>query len=440
MVSDHSIFQAQILCQVVQGTHPECSIIMHFQEQEAECQEIIRSENQSTEAPGPPRWKGCLTEWDGVSCWEAAVIGQSRTMPCPEILQMFKKSKGLIQRNCTEAGWSSPSPPYYKACELDGTNKDTETKKGYFVTVKVLYTCGYSASLAALLLAIGIFSGFRKLHCTRNSIHIHFFTSFILRGAAVFIKDSVLFADESIDHCTMSTVNCKTAIVFFQYSVLANFYWLLVEGMYLQTLLLLTFTSDKRYFWWYILIGWGVPLLTVSVWIITRLQYDNKGCWDDYASLYWWVIKGPILFAIFVNFLIFLNVIRMLVQKIRSPDIGKNYKQQYMRLTKSTLLLIPLFGVHYVVFALFPEHIGVEARLYFELVLGSYQGFLVALLYCFLNGEVQAEIKRNWGKWQSSMESNVFNLESKESENLTLKGLSLGYCSFHRKLLPCTKK
>lgn len=52
-------------------------------------------------------------------------------------------------------------------------------------------------------------------------------------------------------------MNCKAAITFFQYSVLANFYWLLVEGMYLQTLLLLTFTSDKRYICWYILIGWG---------------------------------------------------------------------------------------------------------------------------------------------------------------------------------------
>lgn len=45
----------------------------------------------------------------------------------------------------------------------------------------------------------------------------------------------------------------------------------------------------------------------------------------------------------------------------------------HRRLTKSTLLLIPLFGVHYVVFALFPKHVGVDARLYFELVLGSYQ-------------------------------------------------------------------
>ncbi|XP_064492780.1 vasoactive intestinal polypeptide receptor 1-like isoform X3 [Pseudopipra pipra] len=347
-------------------------LVLPLLQQEEECLEIIRSESQ---APGTPGQEGCRTEWDGLSCWSAAPIGQSRAIACPDILHVFKKSKVLIQRNCTELGWSSPSPPYHSACELEalGSNNDTEAKKGYFVTMKVLYTCGYSTSLAALFLAIGIFSCFRKLHCTRNSIHIHFFTSFVLRGTAVFIKDRVLFSDESIDHCTMSTVNCKAAIAFFQYSVLANFYWLLVEGLYLQTLLLLTFTSDRRYIWWYILVGWGVPMVTVAVWVVTRLQYDNHGCWDDYTSLYWWVIKAPILLAIFVNFLIFLNVTRMLAQKIRSPDISKNYKQQYMRLTKSTLLLIPLFGVHYVVFALFPEHVGVGARLYFELVLGSYQ-------------------------------------------------------------------
>ncbi|NWI00436.1 VIPR1 protein, partial [Tichodroma muraria] len=396
----------------VRGTHPDCSVILHFQKREAECLERIQSESQAPVLPGR---EGCPTEWDGVSCWPALPLGQSRDVACPDILNIFKKSKGLIQRNCTERGWSLPSPPYHSACQLEtlGSN-DTEAKARHFVTMKVLYTCGYSTSLAALLLAIGIFSCFRKLHCTRNSIHIHFFTSFILRGTAVFIKDRILFSDESINHCTMSTVTCKAAIAFFQYSVLANFYWLLVEGLYLQTLLLLTFTCDRSYTWGYILIGWGVPTVTVGVWVLTRLRYDDHGCWDDYSSLYWWVIKAPILLAIFVNFLIFLNVTRMLAQKIRCPDLSKTHKQQYMRLTKSTLLLIPLFGVHYVVFALFPEHVGVDARLYFELVLGSYQGFLVALLYCFLNGEVQAEIRRNWGKWQRSMESNIFNLATQD--------------------------
>ncbi|NWI54967.1 VIPR1 protein, partial [Calyptomena viridis] len=406
-----------LLCALpkVPATHPDCSVVLYFQKQEAECLEIIRSESQTAATPEASGKEGCRTEWDGVSCWSAVPVGQSRAVACPDILHVFKKSKVLIQRNCTELGWSFPSPAYHNACELEalGSNNDTEVKARYFVTMKVLYTCGYSTSLAALFLAIGIFSCFRKLHCTRNSIHIHFFTSFVLRGTAVFIKDTVLFSDESIDHCTMSTVNCKAAIAFFQYSVLANFYWLLVEGLYLQTLLLLTFTSDRRYIWWYILIGWGEPGLQGCKWVAEPLFLSHR-CWDDYTSLYWWVIKAPILLAIFVNFLIFLNVTRMLAQKIRSPDISKNYKQQYMRLTKSTLLLIPLFGVHYVVFALFPEHVGVDARLYFELVLGSYQGFLVALLYCFLNGEVQAEIKRNWGKWQSSMESNVFNLATQD--------------------------
>lgn len=46
----------------------------------------------------------------------------------------------------------------------------------------------------------------RKLHCTRNYIHVHLFISFILRAASVFIKDLTLFDSEELDHCTKGSV------------------------------------------------------------------------------------------------------------------------------------------------------------------------------------------------------------------------------------------
>ncbi|XP_046732141.1 pituitary adenylate cyclase-activating polypeptide type I receptor-like [Silurus meridionalis] len=183
-------------------------------------------------------------------------------------------------------------------------------------------------------------------------------------------------------------VTCKSAVAFFQFSILANYFWLLVEGMYLQTLLVLTFVLQRKYFWWYIRTGWGVPSVVLVVWVLTRNFYDNSGCWDDTDNIgMWWIIKGPITASLFANIIIFLNVIRILVEKLKSAGVGGNDTGHFMRLAKSTLFLIPLFGMHYTVFAFLPENTGETARLYIELGLGSFQGFVVALLYCFLNGE-----------------------------------------------------
>lgn len=45
----------------------------------------------------------------------------------------------------------------------------------------------------------------------------------------------------------------------------------------------------------------------------------------------------------------------------------------FRRLAKSMLLLIPLFGINFIVFAFIPEQVKTELRLIFDLILGSFQ-------------------------------------------------------------------
>ncbi|KAG1972759.1 pituitary adenylate cyclase-activating polypeptide type I receptor [Pimephales promelas] len=267
---------------------------------------------------------GCHTNWDGIWCWNRAEVGQVVNVSCSEVSQLFATNQGFIFRNCTNNGWMEIYPSYKNACEIV-EDVESETETTYYSTFRQVYTVGYATSLISLISAIFVFTAFRKFHCTRNYIHINLFASFILRASAIFIKDAVLFADENLDHCSMSSTSCKAAVAFFQFSILANYFWLLVEGMYLQTLLALTFVSQKKYFWWYIIIGWGLPTLILIIWVLARNFFDNRGCWDDTdVAYFWWIIKGPITGSLLINFFIFINVIRILVQKLKSRGMGGN--------------------------------------------------------------------------------------------------------------------
>ncbi|XP_038611904.1 vasoactive intestinal polypeptide receptor 1 isoform X2 [Tachyglossus aculeatus] len=342
---------------------------------------------------------GCEKMWDNITCWPAAEVGQVVVLPCPLILTVFSNRHGSnVTRNCSSHGWSELTPALYTtACGYEILPVE---EKGFYPAVKMGYTIGYSLSLITLTAATTILCLFRKLRCTRNYIHMHLFASFIMRAIAVFLKDFVLYENEDVDPCASGSVGCKAVIVFFQYCVMANYLWLLVESLYLHMLLAVSFFSERKYFWWYIMIGWGVPGVFISVWTITKTYFDDFGCWDMISSQFWWIIKVPIMTSILVSFTLFICIIRILVQKLHPPDVGRSETHQYKRLAKSTLLLIPLFGAHYITFAFFPDNFKMEVKVIFELLLGSFQGFVVAILYCFLNGEVQAELKRKWRRWR----------------------------------------
>ncbi|KAJ8313809.1 hypothetical protein KUTeg_008370 [Tegillarca granosa] len=49
---------------------------------------------------------------------------------------------------------------------------------------------------------------------------------------------------------------CKVETVFLNYAMVTNFFWMLVEGLYLHIIIVWTYSSDKIKLWYFIIIGW----------------------------------------------------------------------------------------------------------------------------------------------------------------------------------------
>ncbi|NWX39481.1 GLR protein, partial [Steatornis caripensis] len=388
----------------------------------------------------PPTEPVCNRTFDKFSCWPDTLPNSTASVPCPWFLPWYQKVKHRhVFKTCGPDGQWVTGPRGQSLrdatqCELDAEDLEAQEKFAKtYGSFKVMYTVGYSVSLCALLLALALLLGFSKLHCTRNYIHMNLFASFILKGVSVLVIDALLkthysdkiddynvhiwLSDEvrrraggwghglcgSPDPYPQAAAGCRAATVFMQYGIVANYCWLLVEGIYLHNLLVVAVFSERSYFTLYLCIGWGAPVLFLIPWVIVKFLYENIQCWTTNNNMgFWWILRFPVFLAILINFFIFIRIIQILVSKLRAHQM--RYTDYKFRLAKSTLTLIPLLGIHEVVFAFITdEHAQGTLRyvkLFFDLFLSSFQGMLVAILYCFINKEVQAELLKRWQRWK----------------------------------------
>ncbi|XP_077022080.1 glucagon-like peptide 2 receptor [Tamandua tetradactyla] len=356
----------------------------------------------------------CNGTFDKYVCWPHSSPGNV-SVPCPFYLPHWRKeSSGRAHRHCLARGtwqtmenstriWQDDSE-----CSKNHSSKQNMSHHGWLLTLQLMYTVGYSLSLGFLFLALGILLFLRKLHCTRTYIHMNLFASFILRALAVLVKDAITRNSYSrrpddedgwLSYMAEISVSCRSAQVLLHYFIGANQTWLLVEGLYLNILLGPTMFSERRLWPTYLLLGWGYPVLYVVPWSVTRAQLENTECWAiNKNNKIWWIIRGPMLLCVMVNFIIFLKILKLLISKLKAHQMCfRDYKY---RLAKSTLILIPLLGVHEILFLFITDEqvqgVPKRVRLFIQLTLSSFHGLFVAFQYCFANGEVKAELRRHW--------------------------------------------
>ncbi|XP_032412919.1 secretin receptor isoform X2 [Xiphophorus hellerii] len=286
----------------------------------------------------------CKGMWEDMHCWPPASLGETVSLPCLDIFG--RVSKGEVHRNCTSNGWTDLLSLHEDACSyaFNDSLKYLEhfsASHWYFSYVKTMYTIGYTLSLITLAIAITIF-------------------------------------------CFFS--------------------WLLVEGHFLFTLVSRSFFSLKKHLAWSIFLSWGVPFIIIVCWGCAKYFYEDEGCWERRRHEWiWWILRVPVLLSICVNLVFFLGILRILISKLRMSEAHRSEFSQYMKLIKSTFFLVALFGLHCILFVFLPVNVSnsvFKIWTFAELALSSTQGFVVAVLYCFMNGEVQQEFKRRWKRWK----------------------------------------
>ena len=50
---------------------------------------------------------------------------------------------------------------------------------------------------------------------------------------------------------------CKGIVALFNYLQSATYFWMLVEGLYLHTIIVCAFSAARLRLWYYVIIGWG---------------------------------------------------------------------------------------------------------------------------------------------------------------------------------------
>ncbi|XP_016373810.1 calcitonin gene-related peptide type 1 receptor-like [Sinocyclocheilus rhinocerous] len=340
----------------------------------------------------------CNRTWDGWLCWDDTPAGMYTSQNCPNYFPDFDSTE-KVTKYCDETGnwfrhpetnrtWSN-----YTLCIAHTKDK---LKMAYILYYMAIV--GHALSIVSLLISLAIFFYFRSLCCQRITLHKNLFCSYVLNSAFTIINLITVVNNPKV--VQRNPIGCKVLHFFHMYMLGCNYFWMLCEGIYLHTLIVVAVFAEEQHLHWYYLLGWGFPLVPASIHAVARKKYFDDNCWMSVDTHLLYVVHGPIMAALLVNLFFLLNIVRVLVTKLR--DTHRAESNMYMKAVRATLILVPLLGIQFVIFPWRPENrLAGEIYDYIMHILMNYQGLLVATIFCFFNGEVQGTLKRQWMQYKA---------------------------------------
>nr|AEK82133.1 diuretic hormone receptor [Spodoptera frugiperda] len=348
----------------------------------------------------------CPAYYDGLLCWDATPWNTLAVQRC------FSEFHGVqyddtqnASRMCLDGVWHNYSN--YANCTERMTNVSPTD------VTSLIYLAGYSLSLAVLSLAVFVFLYFKDLRCLRNTIHTNLMSTYILSACSWILN---LALQNWSDEAQQDQTSCTILVICMHYFYLTNFFWMLVEGLYLYMLVVETFTAENIKLKVYTTIGWGAPAVFLTIWVICRCSVnivpsnpaDGLALAGEAKMCIWmsehqvdWIHKAPALAGLALNLFFLIRIMWVLITKLRSANTLET--EQYRKATKALLVLIPLLGITNLLVLCGPNDDSWFAHAfdYTRALMLSTQGFLVALFYCFMNTEVRHAIRYHVERWKT---------------------------------------
>ncbi|XP_072180158.1 uncharacterized protein [Diadema setosum] len=241
---------------------------------------------------------------------------------------------------------------------------------------------GCGLSMACLATMLIVFTVQKLYRSDRNIIHMNL-ASALLISQAVF-----LFGIERTEIWQV----CKTIGASLHFFLLATFFWMLVEGIYLIS----KTTSTKNRFLKmpvYMAIGWGGP--TTVVGITAAVSLESYGiedvCWLTNENGGIWAFVGPAIAIVATNVILLCQVIRVFLSL--KTNMKKAHVERIWLALRAMLLTLPLLGSTWL-FGILSFNSHTVFFSYIFIVLNSLQGVFIFVLYCVMNDEVKKVVEK----------------------------------------------
>uniref|UniRef100_A0A3Q3WPU1 G-protein coupled receptors family 2 profile 2 domain-containing protein n=1 Tax=Mola mola TaxID=94237 RepID=A0A3Q3WPU1_MOLML len=128
--------------------------------------------------------------------------------------------------------------------------------------------------------------------------------------------------------------------------ILLAFSWMLVEGLLLWSKVVAVNLSEDRHMKYYYLIGWGLPVLIVTITLASASgKYSADGyCWLSVQNGVIWGFAGPVIFIIMVRKFISMRHARLYLWVIWCIS-NCSCLCTHRAAVKAVLMLLPILGL-----------------------------------------------------------------------------------------------